>query len=76
MLLLFSLVSFLLLVKLLVFCSYFLFDLGCVSDSEVVIGTLRDFLTKILESLGRGSKLTDHIDLEVFSLLLHMLKED
>ena len=63
-------------VKFLVLCVHLVYYLCCISDSEVVVGTLGDFLAKILQSLSRSSELADHIDLEVLRLFLHMLKED
>ena len=64
------------LVKLPIFTSIFVLNKGCVSDSDVVIGTFGDLSTQVLESLSGETKLSHVADLELFGLFLHFFKEN
>ena len=73
MVLLLNLVLLLGIVKLGFFFPHLLLDHACVPNSEIVIGTLGNFLTKFLQALSWRAKLSNLLNFEAFCLFFHVL---
>ena len=64
------------LVKFGILTFHFLVNDTSISNSDVVVGAARNLLAHILQTLGRSTQLSNLLDLEAFSLFLHVLQKD